>query len=658
MSGNEPGRGYRCARAAVQRRPTPSISGRMAVVTASDLSKDVAGRRLLSGVSFKLERRDRMTLSGRNGSGKTTLLRMLAGEASVDSGSLSLQKGAKVALYDQRPPRERDLSLRDYVLSGAAEVAALEAELGRLEQAMAEGAHDDATLAVYGRAQERFELHGGYHWRDRALATARGLGFDEGEIDRRLSTFSGGELTRASLARALAGDPDLLLLDEPTNHLDIASLEWLEDHLRSLDAAIVLVAHDRWFLEAVGTSVLELEAGRSRFFRGPWHAWRTEQAAREIALGRAVERQQAEIARLERFVERFRAKATKARQAQSRVKRLERMERIEREPRDVRELSFTFKEPQRSGRVVVELRAGRIEVPGRVLLEDAAMHVERGEHVILVGANGSGKTTLIDTLVGRRELPAGRISIGHNVQLGFVSQHSEELDEQGTVLEAAQRATGLTPGKARALLGRFLFSGDEAEKPVAGLSGGELKRLSLAVLVNSGANMLVLDEPTNHLDLESREALEDALRGFPGSLLLVSHDRALLDAVGTRTLAVEGGELRSHEGSWAEYMQRRVERPPERSPHPVKPARSTAGRSSNAPEARTNASPSKNAKRLQVELEREVEDAEDALKRVEDELADPSAWSNPERSASSSERHAGAKHQVEEAYARLEAAGG
>jgi ATP-binding cassette, subfamily F, member 3 len=630
----------------------------MAVVIASDLSKDVAGRRLLSGVSFKLERRDRMTLSGRNGSGKTTLLRMLAGVASVDGGSLSLQKGAKIALYDQRPPRHRELSLRDYVLSGAGEVAALEAELARLEEAMAEGAHDEPTLASYGKAQERFELHGGYRWRDWALATARGLGFDEGEIDRRLSTFSGGELTRASLARALAGDPDLLLLDEPTNHLDIASLEWLEDHLRALDAAIVLVAHDRWFLEAVGTSVLELDAGRSRFFRGPWHAWRREQAAREIALGRAVQRQQAEIARLERFVERFRAKATKARQAQSRVKRLERMERIERAPHDSRELSFTFKEPERSGRVVLELRNVPIEVPGRVLIQDAAMHVERGEHVILVGANGSGKTTLVDTLVGRRELSAGKVAVGHNVHLGFVSQHSEELDGQGTVLEAAQRATGLTPGKARALLGRFLFSGEEAEKPVAGLSGGELKRLSLAVLVNSGANMLVLDEPTNHLDLESREALEDALRGFPGSLLLVSHDRALLDAVGTRTLAVEDGELRSYEGSWAEYVQRRADRPPERSPQPITPAKSKRGRPSNTREELTRAPSSKNAKRLQAALEGEIEAAEATLARIEDELADPSAWSNPERSASSSERHAGAKRQVDEAYARLEAAGG
>jgi len=632
----------------------------MAVVIASDLSKDIAGRRLLSGVSFKLERRDRMTLSGRNGSGKTTLLRMLAGDASVDGGSLSLQKGAKVALYDQRPPRERDLSLRDYVLAGAKEVTALEAELARLEQAMAEGAHDEPTLAAYGRVQERFELRGGYRWRDRALTTARGLGFDESELDRRLSTFSGGELTRASLARALTGDPDLLLLDEPTNHLDIASLEWLEAHLQTLDAAIVLVAHDRWFLEAVGTSVLELEAGRSRFFKGPWHAWRKEHAAREIALGRSIERQQAEIARLERFVERFRAKASKARQAQSRVKRLDKMARMERDPRDSRELSFTFKEPERSGRVVFELHGGRIEVPGRVLLEDAAMHVERGEHVTLVGANGSGKTTLIDTLAGRRELPAGKLSVGHNVHLGFVSQHSEELDGRGTVLEAAQRATGLTPGKARALLGRFLFSGSEAEKPVAGLSGGELKRLSLAVLVNSGANMLVLDEPTNHLDLESREALEDALRGFPGALLLVSHDRALLDAVGSRTLAVEAGELCSYEGSWAEYVQVRAERrAAERSPEPAKRTKPKAVRGAKARDERNaKAGPSKNAKRLQAALEREIVAAEAALTRVEDELADPSAWSDAERSVASSERHAGAKREVEEAYARLEAAGG
>jgi ATP-binding cassette subfamily F protein 3 len=632
----------------------------MPVATASDLGKDIAGQPLLRGVSFKLERRDRMTLSGRNGSGKTTLLRILAGQAGHDGGKLSLQKGAKVALHDQRPPRERDVTLREYVLSGAAEVVAIEQELARLEQLMARDDAGEKTMAAYGRTQERFELRGGYRWRDEALVTLRGLGFGDDELDRRLSTFSGGELTRGSLARALTGEPDLLLLDEPTNHLDIASLEWLEEHLTSLDAAIVLVAHDRWFLEAVGTSVLELEAGRSRFFPGTWTAWRKEQAMREMALGKAIDKQEAEIARMERFVERFRAKATKARQAQSRQKRLDKMERIERDPRDERSLSFSFKEPERSGRVMFELSGGRIEVPGRVLVTDADMHVERGEHVTLVGGNGSGKTTLIQVLTRRSELSEGKLSTGHNVHLGYVSQHTEGLSEDGTLLEATQRATGLTPGKARALLGKFLFSGDDAQKPVDGLSGGERQRFSLAVLVNSGANMLVLDEPTNHLDVESREALEDALRGFPGSLLLVSHDRALLDAVGSRTVAIEDGRLRTYEGGWADYVEHRdaardaAEPPKPEKAKPKAPATAKAdGSSGNGVKA-----PSKNAKRDQARLEKEIEAAETALVSLEDELADPSAWGDPRNSAKSSERHEKAKRRVEELYARLEVVGG
>ena len=531
----------------------------MAVVIASDVDKDIAGEPLLRGISFKLERRDRMTLSGRNGAGKTTLLRILAQEASFDGGEMVLAKGTRVALHDQRPPRERALSLRDYVLSGARELIAIEQELQSLEQAMAGGAHDDATMRRYADAQARLEHAGGYGWRDRALQTLRGLGFrDEHDLERSLQTFSGGELTRASLARALTGDPDLLLLDEPTNHLDVAALEWLEQTLQTLDAAIVLVAHDRWFLEAVGTSVLELEGGRGRFFAGSWHAWRKEKAQRELALGRAIDRQQAEIERLERFVNRFRA-GTRARQAQSRAKKLARMERVSGSARDGEELQFQFTAPERSGRVVFELERGRIEAGDKVLVDDAEFWLERGEHVSLVGPNGAGKTTLIETLAGRRELMAGKLRTGHNVKIGYLSQHGDELSAgtARTVLEAAQRSTRLTPNKTRSLLGRFLFSGEEAEKPLSELSGGERRRLSLAVLVSSGANLLILDEPTNHLDLSSREALEQALMEFEGSVLLVSHDRALLDAVGTRTVAVEDGSLRSYVGGWAEYVRAR-----------------------------------------------------------------------------------------------------
>ena len=460
------------------------------------------------------------------------------------------------------------MALRDYVLSGCAEELAIEATLSELEASMTAGASDEQTLARYARAQARLESRGGYLWRTRATAMAHGLGFLDADLERPLDTFSGGQLTRASLARALATNADVLLLDEPTNHLDIESLEWLEQTLTELDAAVMLVAHDRWFLEAVGTAVLELQDGRSRFFAGSWHSWRREQAARELALGRAIDRQQAEIARMERFIERFRYKATKARQAQSRVKKLEKMERIERDPADARSLEFSFAKPERSGRVIFELQDGRVEVgeggERLALLQHAELWLERGEHVSLVGPNGTGKTTLIETLAGRRPLAAGKLSTGHNVRIGYLSQHADELGAGGapeqSVLDAAQRATGLTPGKARALLGRFLFSGEDAEKPLSGLSGGERRRLSLAVLVQSAANVLILDEPTNHLDIESREALEDALRAFPGAILLVSHDRALLDAVGTRTLAVEEGTLHSYVGGWPEYVRVREER--------------------------------------------------------------------------------------------------
>src|SRR4051795_391132 len=628
----------------------------MAVCIGSDLGKDIAGEPLFRGVSFKVERRERLTLSGRNGSGKTTLLRMIAGETGIDAGELVFAKGTRVALHDQRPPRERNLSLREYVLSGSADLVALEEELARLEQRMADGDHEQATLDAYSRAQARLEHAGGYTWRERAMAVVRGLGFTEADLDRMLSTFSGGELTRASLARTLAGDPDLLLLDEPTNHLDIESLEWLESRLTTIDAAVILVAHDRWFLEAVGTAVLELEAGRSRFFKGPWHVWRKEQAARELALGRAIERQQAEIDRLERFVTRFRA-GTRARQAQSRQKKLDRIERLARGPKDGKTVGFAFEKSTRAGRTVLELEHATIAAGDKLLLADTEMWVERGEHVTVVGPNGAGKTTLIAILAGKRELEKGKLRRGHNVVVGYLSQHAEELGDRGSVLEVAQRATGLTPNKARALLGRFLFSGEDAEKPLTGLSGGERRRLSLAVLYASGANVLILDEPTNHLDVESREALEDALRGFEGSLLLVSHDRALLDAVGTRTVAVEDGTLRSYEGGWAEYVRAREERrqaaaAAKQAPAPVKAAAPPAAKPKPA-----NGAPSKNQRKRIDQLEREIAAAEAALSSLEDELAEPSAWASPTASERNSRRHADARAAVEALYAQLETAG-
>jgi ATP-binding cassette subfamily F protein 3 len=551
----------------------------MAVVIASNLRKELGGDVLFDGVSFTVERRGRIALSGPNGAGKTTLLRLLAGETELHGGELAFQKGTRLALHDQRPPLERGLTLREYVLGGAADLLALEEELGRLEQAMAGGAHDAATLRRYATAQGRLEHAGGYAWRDHQTSVLRGLGFSDGELDRSLETFSGGELTRASLARALGGDPDLLLLDEPTNHLDVASIEWLEAELNSLDAGIILVAHDRWFLEAITNATLELEAGRSTFFPGPWHAWRREKAERAAHAQKTADRAAEDIERLERFVERFRYKKQKARQAQAKLTQIGRLERERAAAageaallsRGTRRLGFEFLKPARSGRVVVEAEGLEAGVPGRTLLRDVSFGLERGEHAALVGPNGSGKTTLLEVALGRREPQAGRVRLGHGVEPAYFSQHEVELPQSGSVLDCAQAATGLPRPQAQALLGRFLFSGWEAhEKRVSALSGGERRRLALALVVASGANFLVLDEPTNHLDLESREALEAALEAFPGTVLLVSHDRALLDAVARRTLAIEEGTVRGYDGGWADYVRARAEREAPAAKRPVR----------------------------------------------------------------------------------------
>ena len=569
---------------------------------------------------------------------------MLAGDVGVDGGELVFSKGTRAALHDQRPPLDQGLTLREYVLSGAADLSALEDELRQLEAAMAGGRHDPPTLDRYAHAQARLEHAGGYAWRERTAAVVRGLGFADTDLDRPLETFSGGELTRASLARSLSGDPDLLLLDEPTNHLDVESIEWLERELQSLDAAVILVAHDRWFLESVTNAVLELAGGRALYFSGPWHKWRLEKAARAQQAERVIGRLDEDIARLERFVARFRYKKSKAKQAQAKLTQIGRLtgERgrsaaeLENLTRRQRSLGFDFLKPPRSGRTVVEADALTVSAGDKELLDGISLAIEREEHVALVGPNGSGKTTLLETILDIREPGAGSVRLGYGVQPAYFSQHELELDERGTVLDCVQRATGLQRPQAQALLGRFLFSGwQEHEKPVVALSGGERRRLALAIVVASGANLLVLDEPTNHLDLESREALEAALEAFPGTVLLVSHDRALIDAVARRTLAIEDRSLRSYDGGWAELVRRREEREPVEAPAP--------------PRAKTPKAPPKPTGPTPLErVEGEIERQEEAVAELERRLADD--WGNVELLAA----HRAARDQLQELLARWE----
>ena len=585
---------------------------------------------VLADVSAIIRPRDRVALVGRNGAGKTTLLRLLAGELGPDRGEISAPPGTRVALHDQRPPLAGPDTLGSYVGGGAAKAERLEGELRELEARMAEHP-TDAVLRRYDAAQREFERAGGYAWRSRLEAVARGLGFVPDDLDRPLRTFSGGELTRASLVRALAAEPDILLLDEPTNHLDTDAIEWLESHLAALDAGVVFVSHDRWFLESVANGVLEIDRGKGRYEKGSYSNWRRLKAERLAAQAGAFERQQDELAHLQRFVDRFRY-GTKARQAQSKLKAMARIERVER-PTEQRSLRFEFPPPARSGRIVVEAERLIVEVAGRTLIADAGFAVERGQRVALLGPNGSGKTTLIETLLGRREPAAGRVKLGHNVTVGYYSQQSLELPAGVSMIDAVAAGTKLTGPQARRLLGRFLFSGDEVEKPVSTLSGGERRRLALARTVVSGANFLVLDEPTNHLDIESREALEDALLAYPGTILFVSHDRALIEALASRTLAIEAGRLVARDGGFGDYARAHAAPVAEVAPAP-KPAKPRPARPRPA-ERR----PSQRAAREAAKLERAIAALEEELGGIEARLSEPEAYDEDAALVTDSRRH-------------------
>jgi ATP-binding cassette subfamily F protein 3 len=620
----------------------------------SSIALSFGADEILSDVSAIVRRRDRVALVGRNGAGKTTLLRILAGELEPDRGEISLPAGTRVALHDQRPPLAGDMTLGDYVGAGAADARRLEAELAELEKRMAAGEAGRAVMGRYEGAQRAFERAGGYTWRARLEAVSRGLGFTPADLERPLRTFSGGELTRASLTRALAAEPQLLLLDEPTNHLDTDAIEWLEEHLDGLDAGVVFVSHDRWFLEAVATGVLELDRGKGRFDKGGYSHWRALKAERLSAQADAFERQQAELAHLQRFVDRFRY-GTKARQAQSKLKAMARIERVDR-PTMQRTLGFRFPAPKRSGRIVVEAEGLDVAVAGRTLISGANFAIERGQRVALIGPNGAGKTTLIETLLGRREAAAGKIRVGHGVEPAYYSQQSLELPDAYRALDAITSGTGLTGPAARDLLGLFLFSGEDVEKPLSALSGGERRRLALARTVVSGANFLVLDEPTNHLDIESREALEDALLGFPGTLLLVSHDRALIEALATRTLAIEEGRLVAREGAFGDYARASEAAQPQQpalkpaKPKPVVPAKAR----NSAPASRPARRPSQRAAREARRLEGEIAAAEERLGAIEARLSEPDGYADDSALADDGREHQRLQEEIAHLYREWE----
>jgi ATP-binding cassette subfamily F protein 3 len=606
------------------------------------LRKSFGTHVIYDGVSFRLPPGERLALIGRNGAGKTTLLRTIVGEIDADAGELGKPKSYRIALHDQRPPIAGAHTLGSYVGEGLADVHAAEDRLRELERRMADGDGSEDVLRAYAHAQSQLESVGGYAWRARFEEILRGLSFNVEDAERPLGSFSGGELTRASLARVLASQPDLLLLDEPTNHLDLRALEWLEDQLTALTCSILLVSHDRWFLERVATGVLELEFGRGKHYAMGYSSYRREKALALANQADAFERQQAEIARLQRFVDKFRA-GTRSRQAQSKVKQIQRMPKVE-APRRERAIAFGFAKVERSSRVVIEAEKLVLRAGDKPLLENAGLVVERGQRVAVIGPNGAGKTTLVETLLGIREPVAGRIKLGHNVTTGYFSQHIAELPEHLSVVDAMTRATNghLNSTQSRTILGNFLFSQEEVDRKVGVLSGGERRRLALAALVAGGANLLMLDEPTNHLDIEAREALEEALDAYEGTVLFVSHDRALIDAVATHTASIENQRVMLRHGDYNDYLEALAERPVAPPPPPAAKARAKQKERPRPAAPRqepTKRRPSQRTQRLIRDLEKNIARLEAEQAELEAKLADPAGAGDHARLGELGTRH-------------------
>jgi ATP-binding cassette subfamily F protein 3 len=527
------------------------------------VAKSVGARRLFEGVDLQVRAGDRIGLVGPNGAGKTTLLRIAAGNEAPDAGRRLVAREARVALLRQEVDPAPGRTVRSEAASALARLDALEAELRTLEAriaaAGAAGAEPPRELAErWDRARHAFEAGGGFERGARVERVLQGLGFEPGDLDRPLAEFSGGWLMRVELAKLLLAGPDVLLLDEPTNHLDLPSIEWFEETLSAFRGGVVVISHDRSFLRRHATRIAELSGGRFTLTEGDFDRYLAERERRREELEAQRRNQERRVAEVERFVERFRYKASKARQVQSRLKTLARLERVEAAPEAARRMRLRIPEPARVGEVALRLEGVHKGYGATRVYEGVDLEIRRGERVALVGPNGAGKSTLLRLVAGTLAPDAGRRELGHRAEVAFFAQHQiEVLDPGRSVLEELAAVARLDDhARLRGHLGAFLFSGDDVDKKVAVLSGGEKARLALARLLLRPANVLVLDEPTNHLDVDACEVLEEALREYRGTLVFVSHDRSFIDALATRVVEVRAGRLRDFLGNYSDYLAR------------------------------------------------------------------------------------------------------
>jgi ATP-binding cassette subfamily F protein 3 len=532
------------------------VDREMSIVTANQLAKSYGAQNVFWDVSLRIARSDKIALVGPNGTGKTTLLRIVAGLDTPTAGRVHRARNLRVSYLPQEAELPSQCTLYEEMLTVFADLQAQQAELRRLEQQMADPAQREEALKRYGETLHAFELAGGYRYESEIKMVLAGLGFPEEEQHQPLSILSGGQKTRALLAKLLLSQPNLLLLDEPTNHLDLAATQWLEEYLANWKGSLVVVAHDRYFLDKVAKRVWELAFGRLEDYPGNYSHYSTLRAERMERRLAEYEAQQKHIEKTEDFIRRYMA-GQRTKEAQGRQKRLDRLPRLER-PREAKKISLSIETDLRGADLVLVTEDLAIGYqPDASLFTCPNLYLRRGERAALLGPNGSGKTTFLKTAIGEVAPLAGLVQIGDNVKFGYLAQAHEGLDKERTILDEILDVRNLPLEKARGFLGRFLFSGDDVFKLIGDLSGGERSRVALAKLTLEEANFLLLDEPTNHLDIASREILEEVLSDFNGTVLLVSHDRYLINALATQVWVIEDGELRVYDGNYSDYEEQR-----------------------------------------------------------------------------------------------------
>ena len=624
----------------------------MIILAVQDVSKSFGTHEVLKHVSFALQERERMGLVGVNGSGKSTLMKIIVGEETADSGTVSVQKGLQIGYLAQQGELKDGETVREALESVFDPLVRMEEEMRELETRMAEQGEDAEALhrlgGRYDALTREYERKDGYSWRSRVSGVLKGLKLREYQ-DMPAEKLSGGERTRLCLGRLLLKEPDLLMLDEPTNHLDLKSIAWLEEYLQNYRGAVLVISHDRYFMDHVCGRMSEIVLGRLETYTGNYTEYLAKRTEVFETRMKAWQMQQKEIARQEAVIAMYKRfnREKSIRLAESREKRLEKIERLER-PQEEGTVHFRFEARRQTGEDVLRTEGLRKGYGDRTLFRDLTLHVRAGERIALIGDNGTGKSTLLKCLTGAEKPDGGIIRWGTGVDIGYYDQHQAGLRDDKTVLdEVWDRFPRMEQYEIRGALGMFLFTGDDVFAPVGTLSGGEKGRVALTELMLRRDNVLLLDEPTNHLDMDSREVLENALADYPGTIIAVSHDRYFINRFAEKVCVLEDGELREYLGNYDSYFEkvRRAEEPDADTAGMTKTALDREKRKTREEQQRI-----RERQEHMKTLEKRISDAEEETVRLEAALADPDTWKNPEEAAEMTRRYNAIKEETERMY--------